>query len=106
MLCLGQQPKRKRVEAPLLQSKRFLSDACFAFLFLRYSKRMLLAGVYTSSELFMLSDTSQDFEDTWHYVDRSIGRVLKMGKAGNDVLSFIKGLAEGPPPGSSKTTRV
>ena len=64
---------------------------------------MLLAGVYTSSELFMLSDSSPDFEETWHYVDRSIGRVLKLGKAGNDLLSMFKSFAEG---GNNKTTQV
>jgi len=63
---------------------------------------MLLAGVYTSSELYMLTDTSQEFEETWHYVDRSIGRVLKLGKAGNDLLSFFKNIAEG----SNKSTQV
>ena len=67
-----------------------------------YSKRMLLAGVYTSSELFMLTDSSPEFEETWHYVDRSIDRVLKMGKAGNDLLSMFKNFAEG----SNKTTQV
>ena len=63
---------------------------------------MLLAGVYTSSELYMLTDTSQEFEETWHYVDRSIGQVLKLGKAGNDLLSFFKNIAEG----SNKSTQV
>ena len=66
---------------------------------------MLLAGVYTSSELFMLTDSSPDFEETWHYVDRSIGRVLKLGKAGNDLLSMFKNFAESGN-NSNKTTRV
>ncbi|UPQ97307.1 ubiquinone biosynthesis protein [Chloropicon primus] len=60
-----------------------------------YSKRMLLAGVYTSSELFLVQDSSQEFEETWHFVDRQISRVLKLGKAGSDILSFFKTIAEG-----------
>mmetsp|Transcript_7510 Transcript_7510/g.13930 ORF Transcript_7510/g.13930 Transcript_7510/m.13930 type:complete len:132 (+) Transcript_7510:1-396(+) len=66
-----------------------------------YSKRMLLAGVYTSSELFMLTDSSPEFEETWHYVDRSIGRVLKLGKAGSDILSFFAKMTE-----TNKSTQV
>jgi len=62
---------------------------------------MLLAGVYTSSELFMLTDSSPEFEETWHYVDRSIGRVLKLGKAGSDILSFFAKMTE-----TNKSTQV
>lgn len=69
----------------------------------RYSKRMLLAGVYTSSELFMVQDSSRDFEETWHFVDRQISRVLKLGKAGSDLLNFF---ASRGAPSPGKGTRV
>mmetsp|Transcript_1874 Transcript_1874/g.6330 ORF Transcript_1874/g.6330 Transcript_1874/m.6330 type:complete len:288 (-) Transcript_1874:29-892(-) len=68
-----------------------------------YSKRMLLAGVYTSSELFMVQDSSRDFEETWHFVDRQISRVLKLGKAGSDLLNFF---ASRGAPSPGKGTRV
>lgn len=55
-----------------------------------YSKRLLLAGCYTSSELFMLTDASPDFEETYHYVDRALDRVLRAGKAGSDVIKWLE----------------
>jgi len=45
-----------------------------------YTKRAMLAGVYTSAELYMLSDASEGFRDTWQFVDRRI----------NDVITFSK----------------
>merc|ERR1719244_2145250 len=35
-----------------------------------YSKRMLLAGIISSTEVFMLQDTSPDFQETWKFLDR------------------------------------
>ncbi len=66
---------------------------------------MLLAGVYTSSELFMLTDSSPEFEETWHYVDRSIGRVLQIGRAGGELISLFRNVLDGAGP-AGKSTRV
>ncbi|MSO93635.1 MAG: COQ9 family protein [Rhodospirillales bacterium] len=46
-----------------------------------YTKRALLAGVYTSTLLYWLQDEgdgSGDFPDTWAFLDRRIGDVLKI----------------------------
>ena len=43
-----------------------------------YSKRGLLAGIYSSTILYWLSDQSVDFEDTWTFLDRRISDVLKI----------------------------
>eukprot|EP01135_Chromosphaera_perkinsii_P000903 Nk52_evm1s153 gene=Nk52_evmTU1s153 len=40
-----------------------------------YSKRALLIGVYTTTELFMLQDSSPDYEDTWAFLDRKLENV-------------------------------
>ncbi len=46
-----------------------------------YSKRMLLAGVYSSTLLYWLEDSSDEYEKTWSFLDRRIAEVLKIGGA-------------------------
>jgi len=44
-----------------------------------YTKRLLLAGVLTSTTLFWLNDRSEGHEATWAFLDRRIDEVLKIG---------------------------
>ncbi len=44
-----------------------------------YSKRVLLAGVYSSTLLVWLDDESEDQADSWAFLERRIGEVLKIG---------------------------
>ncbi len=44
-----------------------------------YSKRMLLAGVYSSTLLYWLNDRSEDNAETWAFLDRRVSDVLKIG---------------------------
>lgn len=37
-----------------------------------YTKRILFESVYVSTELFMLTDKSKDFEATWEFMDRRL----------------------------------
>ena len=46
-----------------------------------YSKRGLLAGVYGSTVLFWLQDNSEDFTETWAFLDRRIADVMQVPKA-------------------------
>lgn len=46
--------------------------------FNHYTKRGLLAPVYTSTIMYWLSDTSDGFADTWGYLDRRLADVLKI----------------------------
>ena len=43
-----------------------------------YTKRGLLASVYTTTALCWLSDTSDGHADTWAYLDRRIADVMKV----------------------------
>lgn len=43
-----------------------------------YTKRMLLAGVYSATLLYWLDDTSTDNAATWMFLDRRINDVLKL----------------------------
>ncbi|MDP2699829.1 COQ9 family protein [Thalassospira sp.] len=46
----------------------------------RYTKRALLAGVYGSTLLYWLDDTSDDHRDTMAFLDRRIANVMKIPK--------------------------
>lgn len=46
-----------------------------------YSKRALLTACYAATELFMLTDTSRGYEDTWAALDRRLQDVVSVGKA-------------------------
>ncbi len=43
-----------------------------------YTKRGLLFPVYTTTVLYWHADTSDDFADTWGFLDRRIGDVMKI----------------------------
>lgn len=46
-----------------------------------YSKRTILSGVYSSTVLFWLGDDSEDFSETWAFLDRRIEDVMRFEKA-------------------------
>ena len=43
-----------------------------------YSKRSLLYGVYSSTFLFWLNDTSEDHQNSWDFLDRRIADVMRI----------------------------
>ncbi|WP_374298103.1 COQ9 family protein, partial [Sphingomonas sp.] len=45
-----------------------------------YTKRGLLAGVYSATLLYWLNDRSQDCADTWAFLDRRIEEVMQVPK--------------------------
>ncbi|WP_343559286.1 COQ9 family protein [Kiloniella sp. b19] len=61
-----------------------------------YSKRMLLAGVYSSTLLYWLEDGSEGYEKSWAFLDRRIANVLRvggsLGKGVKCLNEFSKGL--------------
>jgi len=69
-----------------------------------YTKRLLLAGVYSSTLLVWLNDASEGHEETWAFLERRIAEVLKvggrLGKAVTGVLDLPDRLARrlGPRP--------
>lgn len=44
-----------------------------------YTKRLLLSGVYSSTLLYWLNDSSDDYAATWAFLERRIENVLKVG---------------------------
>ncbi|ETW00789.1 rpsU-divergently transcribed protein [Aphanomyces invadans] len=49
-----------------------------------YTKRAVLTGVYTATELFMLSDHSPNHEETWKFLDRRIEEAIALGDIPNN----------------------
>ena len=43
-----------------------------------YTKRALLTPVYTTTVLYWLADDSEGFADTWGFLDRRIGDVMRI----------------------------
>lgn len=50
-----------------------------------YTKRALLTGIYASTELFMLSDASPSFQETWAFLDRRIDESIALGEVPQNV---------------------
>ncbi|HYC04174.1 MAG TPA: COQ9 family protein [Azospirillaceae bacterium] len=68
-----------------------------------YTKRLLLAGVQSSTILYWVNDRSEGHRDTWHFLDRRIADVMRIGKGIGqlkDLLPFGAGmLSRMPSPG-------
>jgi ubiquinone biosynthesis protein COQ9 len=55
-----------------------------------YTKRLLLAGVLSSTMLFWLNDKSKNHAATWAFLERRIDEVLKVGgRLGKTVKSLL-----------------
>jgi ubiquinone biosynthesis protein COQ9 len=57
-----------------------------------YTKRSLLAFVYSSSLLYYLSDESENFSETKKFIRRKLDSVLKIGKWKASKMDFINKL--------------
>ncbi len=54
-----------------------------------YSKRLLLAGVYTSTVLYWLNDKSEGAAATWSFLERRIDDVMKIQKTRFRLEKFL-----------------
>ena len=63
----------------------------------RYGKRALLAGVYSSTELFMLTDTSPGHEETWQALDRRLSDMLALVDATASPHGGTSSMSSPPP---------
>ncbi len=59
-----------------------------------YSKRALLAGVYSSTVLYWLDDRSEGAADSWAFLDRRIGDVMRIPQVGARLNSVRNALLE------------
>jgi len=63
-----------------------------------YTKRAILSGVYSSTVLYWLGDSSDNQEATWGFLDRRIDDVMKIEefKASANKNPVLRGLLAGP----------
>jgi len=54
-----------------------------------YTKRALLTGVYISTELFMLTDRSKDYKETWEFLDRRLADFVCADERQQDVEQML-----------------
>lgn len=50
-----------------------------------YTKRAALTGIYNTTELVMVQDSSPDFQDTWQFLDNRIQDVVNMATTAKQV---------------------
>lgn len=62
-----------------------LSYQAFRFQMNWYTKRAALTGIYNSTELVMVQDSSPDFQDTWNFLDNRIQDVVNMATTAKQV---------------------
>ncbi|XP_034644529.1 ubiquinone biosynthesis protein COQ9, mitochondrial isoform X1 [Trachemys scripta elegans] len=60
-----------------------------------YTRRTVLAGIYNTTELVMMQDSSPDFEETWHFLENRIADAMKMGHTAKQVQSTGEALVQG-----------
>ncbi|XP_038610404.1 ubiquinone biosynthesis protein COQ9, mitochondrial [Tachyglossus aculeatus] len=60
-----------------------------------YTRRAVLAGIYNTTELVMMQDTSPDFEDTWNFLENRIRDAMAMGHTAQQVKSTGEALVQG-----------
>ncbi len=59
-----------------------------------YTKRLLLAGVYSATLFYWLDDDSKDSEATWGFLDRRIADVMKISEAEDRLRNLVAGLPD------------
>jgi len=59
-----------------------------------YTKRLLLAGVYSSTLLYWLNDRSDGYANTWSFLDRRIDDALRLGGSVGKTMSRVLDLPE------------
>ena len=57
-----------------------------------YTKRILFNSAYATTELHLLTDQSQNKEESWKFLERRIEDILKVGKGVSD-LKTVAGAA-------------
>ncbi|XP_019330525.1 PREDICTED: ubiquinone biosynthesis protein COQ9, mitochondrial [Aptenodytes forsteri] len=66
-----------------------------------YTRRAVLTGIYNTSELVMMQDSSPDFEDTWRFLENRVADAMNMGNTANQIASRQLGPEMAPITGPS-----
>lgn len=55
-----------------------------------YSKRLTLAAIYKSTELFMIQDKSENFKDTYEFLDNRLSDLGLFYKFNSNVILYLE----------------
>jgi ubiquinone biosynthesis protein COQ9 len=59
-----------------------------------YTKRMILAAVYSATVLYWLNDSSEDFAQSWNFLDRRIEDVMRIETAKSKLRAAANNLPD------------
>ncbi|KAI1890067.1 hypothetical protein AGOR_G00169400 [Albula goreensis] len=60
-----------------------------------YTRRAALTGIFNTTELVMLQDSSPDFQDTWAFLDNRIQDMMNMANTAKQVQSTGEAVVQG-----------
>lgn len=60
-----------------------------------YTKRAALTGIFNTTELVMLQDSSPDFQDTWTFLDNRVQDAVNMAATAKQVQSSSEAVVQG-----------
>ncbi|NXO03306.1 COQ9 protein, partial [Rhinopomastus cyanomelas] len=60
-----------------------------------YTRRAVLTGIYNTTELVMMQDSSPDFEDTWRFLENRVADAMNMSDTANQVQSTGEAVVQG-----------
>ncbi|XP_026872966.2 ubiquinone biosynthesis protein COQ9, mitochondrial isoform X1 [Electrophorus electricus] len=60
-----------------------------------YTRRAALTGIYNTTELVMLQDSSPDFKDTWTFLDNRIQDIVNMANTAKQMKSTGEAVVQG-----------
>lgn len=52
-----------------------------------YTRRAVLTGIYNTTELVMMQDSSPDFEDTWRFLEKRVADAMTMSNTAQQVTA-------------------
>ncbi|XP_022147735.1 ubiquinone biosynthesis protein COQ9, mitochondrial isoform X2 [Momordica charantia] len=60
-----------------------------------YVKRTILGGIYSTTEIYMLSDSSPDFQDTWAFLDNRLKDAFDLKKTVQEAKYLAEAVGAG-----------
>ncbi|NXD15495.1 COQ9 protein, partial [Nothocercus nigrocapillus] len=60
-----------------------------------YTRRAVLTGIYNTTVLVMMQDSSPDFEDTWRFLENRVADAVNMDNTAKQVKSTGEALVQG-----------
>ncbi|KAK7347886.1 hypothetical protein VNO80_22427 [Phaseolus coccineus] len=60
-----------------------------------YAKRTILGGIYSTTEIYMLTDNSPDFRDTWAFLDARVKDAFNIKKTIQEAQSLAEAVSVG-----------